>query len=52
MTYTTAALFRKREVYENDENSHEKFKSIEIISVSNSDFLGQRMNRSLATNVV
>jgi hypothetical protein len=56
MTYTTieraAALFRNKEVYENDENELEKFKSIQINSASNSEFLEHIMNRMLATNVI
>lgn len=52
MTYTAAALFRNSEVYENDENSHEKFKSTKINSISISEFLEQRMNMILVTNVV
>jgi hypothetical protein len=34
-----------------DENSHEKFKNTKINSISNSDFLGQKMNRILAPDI-
>lgn len=49
--YSGLFLFRNREVYEKDENSHEKFKSTKINSISNSEFLGQKMNRILALDI-
>jgi len=49
--YRDLFLFRNRELNEKDENSYEKFKSTKINSISNSDILGQRMNRILAPDV-
>jgi hypothetical protein len=47
-----AVLFRNKEVYENEENGHEKFKNINVNSATNSEFLEQSMNRMPAKNVM
>jgi hypothetical protein len=48
----SAALFRNKEMYENDENSHDKFKSTQINSVSNSEFLEHSVNWSPAQQML